>query len=169
MFMRRLATVITVTVLTFSACGDEAPPDRADASPSTQGAETPDEGPHQFDRLSLTLELERDEVASGGSIDSFITVRNDSKQPVSDPGCLLYAFNYGLIPAGQPDADLWGQVVIDCSGPFVFRPGYVDRFAGPSFRAADMYGDPLPPGDYIAAVAIERRSERLTQPVTITP
>ena len=168
--MRRLVpTLLAGLVIVVGACADE-PARQPTATASSPGATAPSErGPHQFDRLTLTLELEAREVSAGGTIASHVTVRNDSKRPVRDPGCLLYAFNYGLIPVDDPAADLWGQVVVDCSGPYVFRPGYTDRFTGPTFRASDKYGDPLPPGEYLAAVAFERRSDRLTRPVTITP
>ena len=167
--MKRFALVTCVIVVTITACGGESRSTRTEAAASSVPTQASNGGPHQFDRLTLSLELERNEVATGGTIDSHLTVSNDTKRSVRDPGCLLYAFSYGLIPVDDPDAELWGQVVVDCSGPFFFRPGYNDRFAGATFRATDKYGDPLPPGDYLAAIAFERRSERLTQPVTITP
>ena len=38
---------------------------------------------------------------------------------------------------------------------------------GPTFSATDMYGDPLPPGEYVAAMELELLSRRLFVPVTI--
>ena len=96
-------------------------------------------------------------------------MENRSGKPVRDPGCRLYAPNYGLVPESDPDAELWGQVVVDCAGPNVMEPGYKDRFAGPTFRATDKFGDPLPPGDYIATMRLELRAEAITAPVEITP
>lgn len=44
----------------------------------------------------------------------------------------------------------------------------MDSYSGPSFRATDKFGDPLPVGDYLAVMELEMRSERFVRPVTIT-
>ena len=116
----------------------------------------------------MTLELNASEVPAGRAVGSHITVRNDSGRAVRDPGCVLAAFRFALVPVDDPDAELWGQVITDCAGAFVIKPGYVDRYSGPTFQATDKFGDPLPPGEYIATVTLDLRSEPLTQPVTVT-
>ena len=48
-------------------------------------------------------------------------------------------------------------------------PGYRDVFRGPDFYARTKFGDPLPPGEYLAVLEIRGLSQRLEYPVTVTP
>ena len=98
---------------------------------------------------------------------SWLDVENASGRTVTDGGCWLSAGRFAVVPADQPDAELWQAVVVDCVGPRDMHDGYVDRLAGPDFQASDMYGEPLPPGSYVAAVEIEGFSTRLAQPLEI--
>ena len=120
-----------------------------------------------FDQLTMSLELRSTEVAPGGKIASAVSVENETRKPVTDPGCALYAYSFALVPADQPDAELWGQVVVDCAGRRVLKSGYVDRYAGPTFRATDKYGDPLPVGEYLAVMELQYRSKRFVEPVSV--
>ena len=163
------AVAITLFALLVMACDRE--PEGTDAvgrPPTTPSAPSSLPG-GQFDRLTIQLHLESKTVEAGGQIDSQVDVENRSDRPVRDPRCLIAAPNFGLVPESDPHAELWGQAVVDCSGPFTFRPGYIDRFAGPTFNATDKFGDPLPPGDYIATMRLERRTDPITAPVEVTP
>ncbi len=73
-----------------------------------------------------------------------------------------------MIPADDPDAELWGTIVTDCGGPFRMEPGFKDRFSGPTFQATTAQGEPLAPGDYLAALDLRGRAERLLVPVEVT-
>ena len=47
------------------------------------------------------------------------------------------------------------------------KPGF--RYEGSlTFYARTKYGEPLPPGDYLAALEIRGLSERVEYPVTVT-
>jgi hypothetical protein len=48
-------------------------------------------------------------------------------------------------------------------------PGYREEYRGPDFFARTKYGDPLPPGEYLAVLDIRGLSHRLEYPVTVTP
>jgi len=122
-----------------------------------------------LDRLKLDLILESDEVASGGKIGSQLSVRNDSaRQTIVDPACHLSAWTFGLVPAGQPDAGVWQQIVTDCEGSFEMEPGFSRTGTTFDFFARTRTGEPLQPGEYYAVVEIQGRSERLVEPVTVT-
>ena len=140
------------------------------ASPSTaipqQSSGSTD---RRFDQLTIELILDRRSVPAGGKIRSEVVVRNETKESVTDPSCRLFSVGFGLVPFDEPDAKLWGQIVTDCGGPFVIRPGYKDRHVGPDFHATDKFGDPLAPGEYFAAMQIEGRSDRIVVPVQVTP
>ena len=168
----KLILVACLAAMTFSGgCTEEVnhrgsgPP-----SPSPSPERTPARRtkPQTFDRLTMALHLGKDEVQPGGTIRSQVEIKNDSDRPVTDPGCLLQAFRFALVPADDPDAELWGQVVVDCSGPFTYGPGHVNSYRGPTFHANDKFGDPLPVGDYLAVMELEKRSQRFVVPVSIT-
>ncbi|MBW3595576.1 MAG: hypothetical protein KY391_08365, partial [Actinobacteria bacterium] len=111
-----------------------------------------------FDRLTMSLELRSNEVVTGGRIPSTVSVKNETQRPVVDPGCALYAYSYALVPVDQPDAELWGQVIVDCAGSRVLKAGYIDRYKGPTFAATDKFGEPLPVGEYLAVMELQERS-----------
>ena len=163
--MKTLA--ITALALVLVAC--DADTDRPDVETKAIPQQSTSSTDRRFDKLTIELVLASRSVSAGGKIRSEVVVRNESKESVTDPSCRLFGVSFGLIPIEEPDAELWGQIVTNCGGPFVIRPGYEDRFAGPDFRATDRFGDPLRPGEYFAAMQIEGRSERITVPVQVTP
>ena len=167
--MKLLRAAALSLLVIASACDAQ----KADPTPAPTQASSPSPAPAEvrkrrpFDRLTMELHLRTDRVRPGGVIHSQVELKNDSRHAVTDPGCLLYAYRFALVPADDPAAELWGQVVVDCSGPFVVRPGHIDSYRGPSFRATDRFGDPLPVGEYLAVMELEKRSERFVEPVTI--
>lgn len=161
-----IATRLTVCALLLApACGGDAP---GASGPGVAVSQTETGDPQRFDDLTIELRLESTEVEAGGQIESEVLIRNDSDRPVTDPGCLLYAPRFALVPEDDPDAELWGAIVVDCSGPATMHPGEDERASGPTFRAADKYGEPLPPGDYLAVMDLERRRQDIVVPVTVT-
>ncbi|HEY9558943.1 MAG TPA: hypothetical protein VIR58_19565 [Acidimicrobiales bacterium] len=118
-----------------------------------------------FGGLSVSL-LVPPSVKTGGELNTTMHVENRSDSPVTDPGCQLSNTRHALIPVDQPDADLWTVTMTDCGGPFAYEPGVVDDFTGPTFQAATNNGDPLPPGDYLAAWEMD--GHRLEYPVEVT-
>lgn len=122
----------------------------------------------RFDALTLGLRLETTNVPGGGEIESRLAVRNRSGKSITDPGCLLGAGRYALVPVDDPAAELWLAPVVDCQGPFVMADGFSESYSGPTFPAATKFGDPLPPGRYIASLEIQGRTDRLEQPVMVT-
>ncbi len=168
--MKKFVGPVTIAVILVTSCASEPRPiDPASAaSPKPAPSKREGEGPaRRFDRLTMSLELRSDHVAPGGKIPSMVSVRNDTRRPVTDPSCLLASYSFALLPAESPNGELWGQVIVDCSGKFVMKRGYVNAYKGPTFVAADKYGEPLPPGDYVAVMEIRQRSERFVQPVTV--
>jgi hypothetical protein len=127
-----------------------------------------DERAQRFDALTMTLELDETSVRTGGEIESRLLIENRSGKTVTDPGCLIAAGRYSLIPMDEPDAELWLAPVVDCQGPFTMPDGFEESYSGPTFPAATKFGDPLPPGRYIASLHIEELSDRFQQPVVIT-
>ena len=121
-----------------------------------------------FDPLYMELELRSGSVPVGGKVGSLLHVRNDSGETVVDPACRLSAWRFGLVPADDPSGEIWQAVVVDCGDEFRMEPGFEDTFDGHDFSATTPTGEPLPPGEYLAVLEIEGRSERLTAPVTVT-
>lgn len=80
----------------------------------------------------------------------------------STGGVTLALARNALAPVDEPDAELWVVTVTDCKGPFPMPDGYLDEFTGPCFPARTKGSDPLPPGEYLAVLKIERRTGRLT-------
>jgi hypothetical protein len=127
-----------------------------------------DDRAHRFDALTMTLELDETSVRVGGEIESRLLIENRSGKTVTDPRCLIAAGRYALVPMDEPDAELWLAPVVDCQGAFAMPDGFQKSYSGPTFPAATKFGDPLPPGRYIASLKIEGLSGRLQQPVVIT-
>jgi hypothetical protein len=159
--------VATASLLALVSCdaasGQGGPSAQATASPST--AATASKQP--LDGLSIELHLTSESVEAGRVVASQLDVENNSGRTIVDRSCWLAAGRFGVVPADEPDAELWQAVVVDCAGPRMLADGFTDRFSGPDFQASDMYGEPLPPGDYVAALEIEGFSERLSQPLEI--
>lgn len=156
--------LLLVAMLALVAC-DPA----ADGRPVQPQAPSPSAMPSSqpLDALSIELQLASTTVESGRAVGSSLEIKNDSGTTVTDPECWLGAVQFALIPADEPDAELWQQIVVDCGGPFRMKDGFTDRLTGPDFQASTMHGQPLPPGDYIAALEIEGFSTRLMQPIEI--
>jgi hypothetical protein len=159
----KLALVVILALVACDAGADE-PVIRAKSSTP---APAPSSTPNRLDGLTLELELATGTVRSGGALRSWLDIKNHSGATIVDPECWLGAARFGLIPADDPEAELWQAIVVDCGGPFRMKDGYIDRHQGPTFQASTTYGDPLPPGDYIAALEIEGFSRRLQQPIEI--
>jgi hypothetical protein len=115
--------------------------------------------------LSVKL-LVPSSIETGGEVSTTMHVENRSGSPVTDPGCRLSNTRHALISVDQPDAKLWIVTTTDCGGPFTYEPGVIDDFGGPTFPAATKYGDPLPPGDYLAVWEVD--GQRLQYPVEVT-
>ena len=159
-----VATASLLTLVSCDAASDQSSrPAQATASPST----APTASKQPLDGLSIELRLASESVAAGRVVASFLDVANNSGRTVVDQSCWLAAGRFGVVPADEPDAELWQAIVVDCGGPRRLEDGFVDRFSGPDFQATDMHGEPLPPGGYVAALEIEGFSERLLQPLEI--
>jgi hypothetical protein len=156
--------------LLLSACGGATGSDLASQSQTATPTPTENEAPTsgRFDGLTITLELKASSVPSGDEVGSSLTVRNDSGETIVDPSCLIGAGRYALVPVDDPDADLWLQPVVDCSGVFKMPDGFIERSAGPTFPARTKHGEALPPAEYIATLEIEGYSERLEEPIEVT-
>lgn len=160
MFARALlATVV------FAACSSPAASPTGEAPTAVPSSDP--SGQKRFDELDLALELESGTVRAGATLEGALVVVNRSGHEVVDPGCWLTASSAAIVPPDDPDAELWLQVVVDCEGPDSIHPGDRERHTL-SFTAATKRGDPLPPGDYVAAVEYRGLTRRLEAPVTVT-
>jgi hypothetical protein len=135
------------------------------ASPAESSA-TPATG--RFDALSIFLTLRSRTVQQGKTLRSRATIANNSQGTVVDPACVIAEGRYALVSVDQPDAELWVRPMTDCGGPVRMPPGYRDEYRGPDFFARTKFGEPLPPGEYLAVLDIRGLSQRLEYPVTIT-
>lgn len=170
-----LATACSA-LLTASACSaDESATASKNTAQSTaqpsisSRAESPaTPAPGRFDALSISLRLHSTTVQRGKTLRSRAIIENNSPNTVVDPACVIAEGRYALVPVDEPDAELWVRPLTDCGGPFRMPPGYRDEYRGPDFFARTKYGDPLPPGDYLAALDIKGLSQRLEYPVTVT-
>jgi hypothetical protein len=158
--MRLLSAAICFIFL--AACGG------AQGSAGGGSGRTDNQRAQRFDALSITLELDESSVRTGGEVESRLLIENRSGNTITDPGCLIGAGRYALVPIDEPDAELWLAPVVDCQGAFAMPDGFEESYSGPTFPAATKFGDPLPPGRYIAALKIDGLSGRLEQPVVVT-
>jgi hypothetical protein len=158
--MRLLHAVLCLLFL--AACGG------AQGSAGGESGRTGDHKAQRFDALTMTLELDETSVRTGGEVESRLLIENRSGQSVTDPGCLIGAGRYALVPIDEPDAELWLAPVVDCQGAFAMPDGFEESYSGPTFPATTKFGDPLPPGRYIATLEIEGLSGRLEQHVVVT-
>ncbi|MDQ3981795.1 MAG: hypothetical protein M3271_03835, partial [Actinomycetota bacterium] len=130
-------------------------------------APTP-EAERRFDDLELTLQLDSPTVETGREVQGTLVISNHSGEAVVDPGCWLSAPSSAIVPPDAPDAELWLQTVVDCSGPGTIPDGSTARHRGLTFAARTKYGEPLPAGDYVAAVEYRGLSRRLEAAVHVT-
>ena len=161
----------SLTLLVAAACSDEdavtARGTSTVADPAR--AKSPETGaPGRFDGLSVTLRLRSTTLRQGRTLRSSAVIENVSGKTVVDPACVIAEGRYALVPVDDPDAELWVRPMTDCPGPHRMRPGYRNEYRGPDFFARTKYGDPLPPGDYLAVLDIRGLTQRLEYPVTIT-
>lgn len=127
----------------------------------------PSEGATGLDQLTISIELKEDTVKSGARTAFSVTVRNDSDQTVTDPGCYLAQTRAAIIPEDDPDAELWLQVVTDCGGPFEMEPGYESTWTT-TLIARTKTGEALSPGRHIAALEIRGVAHRFELPIEVT-
>lgn len=168
------ATVLVLLGATGCTADDARPSSettRSTAQPSVASQPEPSAAPGtgRFDPLSFSLRLPSTSVQQGKTLRSRAIVENKSNKVVVDPRCVIAEGRYALVPVDQPDAELWVRPFTDCGGPHRMPPGYRDVFRGPDFYARTKFGDPLPPGEYLAVLEIGGLSQRLEHPVTVTP
>lgn len=162
--MRRIASLVVCLALLGGACGEARP---AAAGAAFDTAETsPSEG-GRLDGLTLTLTLERTTFEPGRTIAAEVRVQNRSDSTIVDPSCLIGAERTGVIPRDEPDAQLWNAIVVDCGGELRMPPGYAETFDVHYLRATDAEGEPLPEGEYLAALELSGFSERLAVPIVL--
>ncbi|CAN5876906.1 hypothetical protein BH24ACT6_BH24ACT6_18010 [soil metagenome] len=144
-------------------------PAPATVPPTTLDPDTPVSSPsvrNGFENLEIELVTADTTVQSGRILTAQLHLSNRSGETVTDPGCVLGSGPFGLVPVDDPNSELWQQYVMDCSGPFEMPDGYDDAHGSFDFAARTKFGEPLPPGEYIAALEIEGYG-RLEQPVTV--
>lgn len=122
--------------------------------------------PGRFDALSISIRLDSRHVASGNTVRGRLVVVNDSGHSVVDPSCHIAEGRYALVPADEPDAELWLRPLTDCGGPQSMPPGFREE-SDRDFPARTKFGEPLPPGEYLAVLEIAGLSQRLSYPVTV--
>lgn len=162
----KLAACAVAVLLT--ACGDEQVATSTSASPTENARPAITVPSGRLQGLSITLELEADQVRSGEEVEAWYVVQNKTDEVISDLGCTLANIQFGLVPALDPDAELWGRQMTDCSGdPFPMEPGFDDRWSAASFPASDGTGKPLAPGHYLATIQAGDHI-RLSAPIEVT-
>ena len=177
--MSKRWTLLVIAAALASACGSaDGETGAPSPTPSLPGYAasanpTPGDGGDQggsgaLEGLTIELILGKESVAAGDNLRSELVFQNRSGEVVIDPQCYIASANFGLVPADDPGAELWGSIITDCGGPFRMEPGFKDRFSGPTFQATTPQGEPLAPGDYLAALKLRGRAERFLVPVEVT-
>lgn len=164
------SSLLAVAVLALSVgCGQDAT--RVAKGVNLAGGPTNPEStsrpPGRFDALSISIRLGSRQVSSGSTLRVRLVVVNGSRRTVVDPSCDIAEGRYALVPADEPDAELWVRPLTDCGGPHSMPPGFREESDGPDFPARTKFGEPLPPGEYLAVLEIEGLSQRLSYPVTV--
>ena len=57
--------------------------------------------------LDLALTFPTTEVTAGEELPSTLTIKNSSGHDITDPACIIGSGRYALVPADEPDAELW--------------------------------------------------------------
>jgi hypothetical protein len=154
---------------TNSAMSASTTPTPSNASgPAEPGRTESKNGQGRLDALSISLTLRSTRVQQGRTLRSRALIENNTSEPALLTPCAIAEARYALVPVDQPNAELWVRPVADCVGWYRVPPGYRDEFDGPAFYARTAYGDPLPPGEYLAVLDIRGFSQRLEYPVTVT-
>lgn len=168
-------TSLVIAAALATACGSAGGDTGAPSPPGYAASATPAPGDGDdkgesgaLESLTIELVLAEESVGAGGNLRSELVIENRSGEAVIDPECYIASATFGLVPADDPDAELWGAIITDCGGPFRMEPGFKDRFSGPTFQATTPQGEPLAPGDYLAALKLRGRAERFLVPVEIT-
>ncbi|MDQ3645389.1 MAG: hypothetical protein M3345_00470 [Actinomycetota bacterium] len=160
---KRIAPLLLIILL--SAC----------ASPQAETAEvtkpmmrvSPDPSATGLNRLTFQVALKDTSVASGERATLEITVRNETDEPITDPGCYLAQTSAAIIPEGEPDAELWLQVITDCQGPSKMDPGDQEAWETILY-ARTKSGEGLEAGRYIAALEMRGVDHRFELPIEVT-
>lgn len=126
-------------------------------------------GRDRYDALDLRLAVNATEVPAGCEVTGWLLVANDSGDTVVVQDCELGLGRAALVPAADPDAELWIQPVADCAGDVDIPDGYEGEWGSFDFYAATMFGELLEPGDHLAALEIAGWSGRFEIPVTVVP
>ena len=118
--------------------------------------------------LDLRLELDDTTLAPGASTQIYLSVENDTDHTIVDPACVLASYEFGLVPADQPDGPLFGRSVADCAaGGFPMLPGHRERHTAAVIEARAPEGGPLPPGDYLAVLRHRDGIPQVSAPLTV--
>lgn len=162
---KRLASFLLCLILAscMSSQVDSIDPTKG---PSATIVEPPGPSASGLNRLTFEVEIEEDAITPGAKTSLRVTVRNESNKTITDPGCYLGQTSAAIIPVGKTDAELWLQVIVDCSGPFKMKPGYEDT-RSVLLIARTKYGEPLNPGQYIAALEIRGVHQRFEIPIEV--
>lgn len=162
----RGALVVACVAMLTASCGQAT---REPVSSGTRGGSEQSIATksQRFDALAISVVLASDHVQSGETLGSRLVVENPSDKTVIDTDCSIGGGRYAIVPVDDPDADVWVQVTVDCGGPYRMKPGHREESSGPDFPAHTKYGDPLPPGEYLAVLEIQGLSQRLEYPVTV--
>ena len=94
------------------------------------------------------------------------TVRNDSGGPITIPACETSVGPRGIVPASQPDAELWLNVTVDCGGPRTIATGDEESWTETVY-ARDKYGTAYEPGPHLVGRKVRGVQERLLVPITV--
>lgn len=172
--VRSLLLLAPAVLLSASACSSDEAKEREATKPTARTsiasqAESPGvPASERFDPLTISLRLSSTTLQQGKTLRSRAFIENNSTKVVVDPACVIGEGRYALVPVDGPEtADLWFRPMTDCGGPHRMPPGYRDEYRGPGFFTRTIYGDPLPPGEYLAVLDIRGLSQRLEYSVTI--
>ena len=143
----------------------------APQQPTTTEVLEPVEATGPLGDLDLRLELDDSTLGPGEPTNGFLVVENRTERTIVDPSCRLLGYDFGLVPALQPDDRLsgGGGVEVECeSDGRAMPPGYADRRPLGTFVARGG-GAPLEPGSYEAVVRFHHEAiEPRRTPVTVT-
>lgn len=143
---------LVVAILLVTGCSESG---ESTSSPPTSVHEIGPAESELFGGLTVRLVFDDTTVESGDQLPNRLQAENRSGHPVTDPGCVVGQTASAIIPADDPEADLGPVNETDCGGPRDFPDGFSDEWDGPFLVAATTAGEPLPTGEYIAAVEID--------------
>lgn len=138
---------------------------KTEATPQTTQAR-PEPSAKGLNRLTFEVELKEGSVPSGGKAMFLVTISNETEKTTIDPGCYLGQTSAAIIPEGEPDSELWLQIVVDCGGPFKMKPGFEEVWKT-NLLARTKFGEDLESGQYIAALEIRGVDRRFELPIEV--